>query len=72
MLSLFDRQGRTVTSAEMTTHAPIAQDVFCQSCGYNLRGLTGDRCPECGADIAGIRTPVTSAPSFFDRGVKLL
>lgn len=22
-------------------------DVPCPGCGYNLRGLTGDRCPEC-------------------------
>ncbi len=28
----------------------IDEDLYCLSCGYNLRGLTGDpvRCPECG------------------------
>ncbi len=28
----------------------IDQDLFCLTCGYNLRGLAGDpiRCPECG------------------------
>ena len=30
----------------------IDEDLFCLTCGYNLRGLTGDpvRCPECGED----------------------
>jgi hypothetical protein len=26
----------------------IDTDLFCRICGYNLRGSTGDRCPECG------------------------
>jgi hypothetical protein len=28
----------------------IDQDLYCLTCGYNLRGLSGDplRCPECG------------------------
>lgn len=28
------------------------RDVACPSCGYNLRGLTGDRCPECNELLA--------------------
>jgi len=30
----------------------IDEDLFCLTCGYNLRGLRGDpvRCPECGSD----------------------
>ena len=29
---------------------PIDEDLYCLSCGYNVRGLTGNpiRCPECG------------------------
>lgn len=29
---------------------PLADDVYCIGCGYNLRGLSGEmiRCPECG------------------------
>jgi hypothetical protein len=26
-------------------------DRFCAACGYNLRGVTSDRCPECGASF---------------------
>lgn len=38
-----------MTEAEPTTQRlGIPYDAFCQECGYNLRGLTGDRCPECG------------------------
>lgn len=27
------------------------RDVACPLCGYNLRGLTSPRCPECGRDL---------------------
>ena len=33
----------------------IDVDIFCPTCGYNLRGLTGNRCPECGGDIEAYR-----------------
>ncbi len=28
--------------------AGVDYDLFCPECGYNLRGVTSDRCPECG------------------------
>ncbi len=31
--------------------APIERDVFCPTCGYNLRGLTAGNCPECGTEF---------------------
>ncbi len=40
----------------------IQIDLFCLDCGYNLRGLTGNQCPECGHDIAYIRTHETKIP----------
>jgi len=30
---------------------PIDRDAYCQECGYNLRGLTDDQCPECGTSF---------------------
>jgi len=29
-------------------------DRFCIACGYNIRGLTSDRCPECGLKVGGV------------------
>ena len=55
----------TESSAVQVAHTAIEQDVFCQSCGYDLRGLTGDRCPECGADISGVHTLVTRIPWVY-------
>ena len=26
----------------------VAAEIFCPDCGYNLRGIASDRCPECG------------------------
>lgn len=47
---------RNAASARLS---PITSDVFCQKCKYNLRGLTGNRCPECGCNItlARLQTP---------------
>lgn len=28
------------------------RDALCPGCGYNLRGLAGDRCPECARRIS--------------------
>ena len=36
------------------------RDVSCPSCGYNLRGLTGSSCPECGDAIS---LTITNYPS---------
>jgi hypothetical protein len=30
---------------------PIQRDIFCEKCGYNLRGLKEPICPECGAEF---------------------
>ncbi len=48
--------GRAMTSgptsaASSADRSAIDEDVFCLGCGYNLRGLQDDRCPECGREF---------------------
>jgi len=43
----------------------IRQDLFCQRCGYNLRGLTGNRCPECGGTLEGVRSLTPQIPWVY-------
>ena len=42
--------------------APIALDLFCQRCGYNLKGLTSNRCPECGKSLETVRLSEPQIP----------
>ncbi len=37
-------------------------DLFCPECGYNLRSLTSDRCPECGDYVDDLRASVSRIP----------
>ena len=42
-----------------------ARDVPCPGCGYNLRDLTGTKCPECGEDLVlqvWLEEPKIAAP----------
>ncbi len=39
----------------MVGGSPILIDVACHKCAYNLKGLTGDHCPECGSDITWVK-----------------
>jgi hypothetical protein len=46
---------------------PRRREAFrCSGCGYDLRGLPGPLCPECGNPFRGIRYPLDSRPA--DRG----
>ncbi|UCG17748.1 MAG: hypothetical protein JSV19_06900 [Phycisphaerales bacterium] len=40
----------------------IPADIYCQECGYDLRGLTSARCPECGRSLASLRSPDPQIP----------
>ncbi|MEK7756598.1 MAG: hypothetical protein AAB385_05250, partial [Planctomycetota bacterium] len=59
-------------NAPSTTVDPlpeIRQDLFCQACGYNLRGLTGNRCPECGGSLDGVRSLVPQIPWMYRKEI---
>jgi hypothetical protein len=39
-----------------------ADDLYCPDCGYSLRGLTSERCPECGLRLNFIESAVSLIP----------
>src|SRR4051794_28546487 len=44
------------TEPDMLREFLAGRDAPCPGCGYNLRDLTGDRCPECGQELVlGVR-----------------
>lgn len=42
--------------------ATITSDLLCPTCGYNLRGLTQARCPECGVEFDRARLSDSQLP----------
>jgi DNA-directed RNA polymerase subunit RPC12/RpoP len=48
---MIDRDASEVESADLLRRFLAGRDVVCPQCGYNLRDLMGDRCPECGEKI---------------------
>jgi hypothetical protein len=48
----------------LTLPAETSEDLYCPQCGYNVRGVSSERCPECGlaldrADMLHSRLPWT-------------
>jgi hypothetical protein len=46
-----DVAAATHSEADFLREFLHGRDAECPGCGYNLRDLTGGRCPECGQDI---------------------
>lgn len=53
-----DSVDRSAPSSPAVFHA----DVFCPECGYNLRGLSSNRCPECGDAVDELRHGTSRIP----------
>src|SRR5438477_13137741 len=47
-------------TADVITAPPVPFGRFCPDCGYDLRGLSSERCPECGLsiDAAMVESPI--------------
>ena len=59
-------------STSSTTPNLIADDVYCPTCGYNLRASVSDRCTECGSDITVIRSAESFLPWAHRRKIGFL
>jgi hypothetical protein len=53
----------------MDAQAPIARDLLCPQCGYNLRGLVKYRCPECGSPFDPVKLTAGAIPWFHRQGL---
>lgn len=47
---------------ESAEPAPLPEGLLCLGCGYDVRGLTSDRCPECGLSLAALRAGGSNIP----------
>jgi hypothetical protein len=45
--------------------APEEYDALCETCGYSLIALAGDRCPECGAPFDPSALPLARVPWLY-------
>ena len=48
---------------------PIETDILCPSCSYNLRGLTSNRCPECGLALDAVRSHTSQIPGVHRKKI---
>src|SRR5687768_6121468 len=54
-------------SFDAAAAVPDEYDVLCEACGYSLVGLSGDRCPECGAPFDPAALPFARVPWLHRR-----
>lgn len=64
-----DRPPTPIDGVPTQEHPAIPHDLYCQQCGYNLRGLTSERCPECGRSLEGLRATVSRIPWVHRREI---
>ena len=51
-----------VANPESAVARGPAPEIYCPECDYNLRGLTSERCPECGLLLAFLRESTSQIP----------
>ena len=56
------RAARGMMMSSVNAEDEIRHDLFCQECGYNLRGLISNRCPECGHSLEAMRCDTQRLP----------
>ncbi len=54
-------------SRALGEQTPLPEGVFCPNCGYDLRGLSSERCPECGFSLDVVRLQTTQIPWVYRR-----
>ena len=59
--------GSRLTLFDPSQAVPDEYDVFCETCGYSLAGLSGDRCPECGQAFDPKQLPFARIPWLHRR-----
>ncbi len=50
------------SAPESQAHVDLGEDIYCPSCTYNLHKAPGDRCPECGYALEGLRATESRIP----------
>jgi len=50
------------TDHQSASRPPLAPDIFCPKCSYNLHGAPGEKCPECGHPLANLRSTECRIP----------
>jgi hypothetical protein len=57
------------SDASAASAPDLAEGLFCPECGYDLRGTTSDRCPECGLAIDRAAMSVSRIPWVHRRRI---
>ena len=60
-----DHRGGQTPGPSEPDRAGVDEDLYCPECGYNLRGVTSDRCPECGEEFDRATLAVSRIPWVY-------
>ena len=55
----------SIDPTSQDTSSPIASIANCISCGYDLRMISSNRCPECGSDVTKSRSVQSQIPWVY-------